>query len=580
MATIVDQLLVTLGLDVTGYKRSAKEVKTTSEEMRKALAEQDRKAKEQTRVLVEGYRAVRTEMLGLIGLALGATGVKAFFEGQVTRQTELARSARDLGLSARELDVFAKAARTVGGSDQGIRQSMQSILSGFEAFNLGDMSNSVVSLFRDLGVSITDADRKVRPMRDLLLDLSDKIVKLPAQRQLTVKRLLGWDDGTLNLMRMGRTALANLLDEMDRASGVTDKSTVAAERADKAWSNLKSQLQGIGEEVFAGLAPAMETTNDWMLKLSKSARDYGPEIKLYFEGIGAAAKLAGDGISWVVRKGSEWLSWLSNLGGGAGEDTGNTRRERGRELVGELWARLLAYGGNDEAREALAAHGVPGYARQGGGAGRGSVNPPAAVPAAVSADKAKLMSDLERTHGLSSGLLGRVLAIESSNGKHLVSPKGALGPFQFMPATAKEYGLTPEDAMSFEKSAPAAARYLGYLLNRYNGDETMALAAYNWGMGNLERYGLQNMPAQTRDYLRKNRELAAASPSLSANFQASQAASAAGRGSASNTTSVETNINAVYVQTQATNADDMARDMRGAFERHPLLIPAGHGGVR
>ncbi|WP_295372134.1 lytic transglycosylase domain-containing protein [uncultured Pseudacidovorax sp.] len=580
MATIVDQLLVTLGLDVTGYKRSAKEVKTTSEEMRKALAEQDKKAKEQTRVLVEGYRAVRTEMLGLIGLALGATGVKAFFEGQVTRQTELARSARDLGLSARELDVFAKAARTVGGSDQGIRQSMQSILSGFEAFNLGDMSNSVVSLFRDLGVSITGADRKVRPMRDLLLDLSDKIVKLPAQRQLTVKRLLGWDDGTLNLMRMGRTALGNLLDEMDRASGVTDKSTVAAERADKAWSNLKSQLQGIGEEVFAGLAPAMETTNDWMLKLSKSARDYGPEIKLYFEGIGAAAKLAGDGISWVVRKGSEWLSWLSNLGGGAGEDTGNTRRERGRELVGELWARLLAYGGNDEAREALAAHGVPGYARQGGGAGRGSVNPPSAVPAAVSADQAKLMSDLERTHGLSNGLMGRVLAIESSNGKHLVSPKGALGPFQFMPATAKEYGLTPEDAMSFEKSAPAAARYLGYLLKRYNGDETMALAAYNWGMGNLEKYGLQNMPAQTRDYLRKNRELAAASPSLSANFQASQAASAAGRGAASNTTSVETNINAVYVQTQATNADDMARDMRGAFERHPLLIPAGQGGVR
>lgn len=580
MATIVDQLLVTLGLDVTGYKRSAKEVKTTSEEMRKALAEQDKRAKEQTRVLVEGYRAVRTEMLGLIGLALGATGVKAFFEGQVTRQTELARSARDLGVSARELDVFAKAARTVGGSDQGIRQSMQSILSGFEAFNLGDMNNSVVSLFRDLGVSITDADRKVRPMRDLLLDLSDKIVKLPAQRQLTVKRLLGWDDGTLNLMRMGRTALANLLDEMDRASGVTDKSTVAAERADKAWSNLKSQLQGIGEEVFAGLAPAMETTNDWMLKLSKSARDYGPEIKLYFEGIGAAAKLAGDGISWVVRKGSEWLSWLSNLGGGAGEDTGNTRRERGRELVGELWARLLAYGGNDEAREALAAHGVPGYARQGGGAGRGSVNPPSAVPTAVSADKAKLMSDLERTHGLSNGLMGRVLAIESSNGKHLVSPKGALGPFQFMPATAKEYGLTPEDAMSFEKSAPAAARYLGYLLKRYNGDETMALAAYNWGMGNLEKYGLQNMPAQTRDYLRKNRELAAASPSLTANFQASQAAGAAARGSTSNATSVETNINAVYVQTQATNADDMARDMRGAFERHPLLIPAGQGGVR
>jgi hypothetical protein len=111
----------------------------------------------------------------------------------------------------------------------------------------------------------------------------------------------------------------------------------------------------------------------------------------------------------------------------------------------------------------------------------------------------ELFSQLERQHGLPSGLLDAVWAKESARGKQMRSPVGAMGHFQFMPATAKEYGLTNPDDLT--QSAGAAAKMYGNLLKQYGGDLPKALAAYNWGSGNLERKGLDRAPAETRDYI-------------------------------------------------------------------------------
>ena len=54
----------------------------------------------------------------------------------------------------------------------------------------------------------------------------------------------------------------------------------------------------------------------------------------------------------------------------------------------------------------------------------------------------QLFASLEQQHGLPAGLLDAVWATESSRGKRMLSPAGAQGHFQFMPATAKQYGLT------------------------------------------------------------------------------------------------------------------------------------------
>ncbi|WP_186215927.1 lytic transglycosylase domain-containing protein [Burkholderia gladioli] len=117
-------------------------------------------------------------------------------------------------------------------------------------------------------------------------------------------------------------------------------------------------------------------------------------------------------------------------------------------------------------------------------------------------------SQLESAMTLPAGILGAQYQIESSGGKNLKSPKGALGPMQFMPDTWKEWGRG--DINNLNDSMDAASRYDGYLLKRYGGDVRKALAAYNWGMGNLDKDIAKNgdnweshAPRETQQYISK-----------------------------------------------------------------------------
>ncbi len=102
-------------------------------------------------------------------------------------------------------------------------------------------------------------------------------------------------------------------------------------------------------------------------------------------------------------------------------------------------------------------------------------------------------------HGVDAKLVRAVIRTESGNNPAAVSPVGAQGLMQLMPATSRELGVTnPFDP---EQNVMAGTRYLRRLLDRYDGDIDRTLAAYNWGMGNVERQGMERMPEETRNYL-------------------------------------------------------------------------------
>lgn len=87
---------------------------------------------------------------------------------------------------------------------------------------------------------------------------------------------------------------------------------------------------------------------------------------------------------------------------------------------------------------------------------------------------------------------------ESSGRRYAVSSKGAIGVAQVMPDTAKRYGYTPEDMFDPKKGMDVQRRYMTDLLNRYQGDVSKALAAYNTGEGNIDK-GI--IPRETLSYV-------------------------------------------------------------------------------
>ena len=107
-------------------------------------------------------------------------------------------------------------------------------------------------------------------------------------------------------------------------------------------------------------------------------------------------------------------------------------------------------------------------------------------------------------------VLDAVKHVESRGNPNAVSPAGAVGPYQFMPATAARFGLS--DPRHEPSARDAAARYLTQLAERYGGDVDKALLAYNWGEGNVDSYlksgrGMkgQQIPVEAQQYVGKVR---------------------------------------------------------------------------
>ena len=121
-------------------------------------------------------------------------------------------------------------------------------------------------------------------------------------------------------------------------------------------------------------------------------------------------------------------------------------------------------------------------------------------PAIANAQYAPLIERAAKTYGLDPKLITAVVQTESDFNAQAVSPVGAQGLMQLMPATAADLGVT--DAFDPEQNIQAGSKYLKQLMDRYHGDTKLVLAAYNWGMDNIER-NPERMPSETVNYVAK-----------------------------------------------------------------------------
>lgn len=111
------------------------------------------------------------------------------------------------------------------------------------------------------------------------------------------------------------------------------------------------------------------------------------------------------------------------------------------------------------------------------------------------------ISNVAKRNRLDGLLVAAVVATESSFNPHAVSAQGAVGLMQVLPATAKRFGVS--NPLQPTSNLEAGTRYLRSLIERYDGDLALALAAYNAGPEAVRRYGGVPPFRETRRYVQR-----------------------------------------------------------------------------
>src|SRR5437764_7212039 len=125
---------------------------------------------------------------------------------------------------------------------------------------------------------------------------------------------------------------------------------------------------------------------------------------------------------------------------------------------------------------------------------------PADVPTSGDRDLDRIIMRVGEREGVDPRLIHAVIWQESRYNQNATSHVGAKGLMQLMPATGKRFGC--DNLGDAESNVEAGTKYLRWLLNRFNGDVSLALAAYNAGEGSVEKHGGIPPFTETQNYVR------------------------------------------------------------------------------
>ena len=546
MATVIDSLLIELGLDTSKFnaaqKKSVDQLRKFDEQASKSSKNAQRGAKD----MGEGFEKARDALISFGVAVFGTAGFTNFVNTMTTANAALGRNANLFSMSARELDAWGSVLKTVGGDADQFQSSLQNLQSGVAQIKLGNAA-MMTPLARLGALSSIDVNKGTVDIYKLADALAAFKKENGEQLTFTLAQQLGINKETYMVLSRGSSSVKSLYDQYYKLSGVTEQNTAAAQKFQSELGVLSQAMSGAKNQIMDQLYPAMgslaQGTTTAVTKFTEWDKQLNGGLSnvLIFDAalVTLMATLKGLGISFTAQIAAvaSWataleaaLPILSKVAGTAALLFHSEELNKGEDAeLKAMWEKYDKEHGT---------HYADRYNKKGTSGGGGSGLP----------------RNLRNNNpgNIEYGKFAIAHGATGSDGRFAIFPDMKTGE-DAMAALLMSYAKGGTNTISsiVRKWSPAGEN---------GADSTNAYIA-----DVAKRTGLDpNKALSNSELLAVQRAMTAHEGTVGSGVSASSVPQA-------NNNNVQTNIQTVNVQTQATDANGIARDMNKAFQNNSLI---------
>lgn len=274
MATVIDSLVVELGLDPKNFTKGQQEALASFKKTQEQAVSSGKEIENQSKKSMEALGGIKTQALELFAVFTGGKGVVDFVTGLTHADSAVGRLSRSTGQSAETISKWQSAARIFGGDAASMAQSFTSLSDAFAGWKIGVIS-PLIADFRAIstaGGTIIDVNKGVeQSFLDLSANLQAINAKDPALAGMLGRRL-GLDPALLDILLKGPEATKKILDQVTALGPATKASADAAGELERRWNAIFVRTEGTGRQV--GVIPGILKAADFLNLTPSQAYDY------------------------------------------------------------------------------------------------------------------------------------------------------------------------------------------------------------------------------------------------------------------------------------------------------------------
>lgn len=324
MPTIIDSLVVTLGLDSSGFKKGQTEVKKGLDDTRKNADQTAKDMEAAGKRAASFFGSIRTELLALVGVTLSAQGIKTFITNMTSDLMRLGIESRALDISAKSLDGWERAAAAAGSTAERMAGTLGNFQKTLTNIRTGGGQDDPLfgALASFAGATGANFDYQNDNAEKIMRKIVSNWGKLSKDAQRRFGGMFGFDNATQQGLANG--SLVQDADRFAKISRATDEATRKALEFNRRLEQMKQNFAAASQVLYEALIPYVEKLIPLIEKFGIWISTHGPEISKFFSDTADEINKVVDAVGGLenalklllVFVGGKWLLGMTSSIGG------------------------------------------------------------------------------------------------------------------------------------------------------------------------------------------------------------------------------------------------------------------------